>query len=295
MSQIRNEQVARVRRHGGARRMKSDLVAQLAEIPDPVQRNYAITSAYHSLGLAMADRLGRQDANWLTFGSWASHSAGKFIRGDLVPVSWGQEAVAQWNLAIICDIGPRFIRFLELSDELPTQEVRGAVQREPVLVESASLAEAFDCYATVCALGASNDSAVSHARAQLILRANILIAHHEQDFADPLVDAAIPLGGVAGVLGTRFVKITTPDGDLDVCRDVPHPGYLGGGQWPQALVELQDDRLKNLVEGFGQTLTDTRYSNATTWESLSERMGYITCFFRAYQQDPALFRFPSDF
>ncbi len=274
--------------------MNSNLAQRLIDIPDPVQRNYAITAQYHSLGVDLADRLGKRDANWLIFGAWASHSAGKFIRGDLVPVSWGQSAVAQGNLAIICDIGPRFARFLELSDEVPTADVGGAVAQEQLLTESPALAEAFACYADAILLASASDDAALRRRAQLILRANILIAHHEQDFADPLVDAAIPLGGVAGILGTRFVKITTPDGDLDVCRDVPRPGYLNGGQWPAPLDDLSDDRLVALVRGYGQTPNTTRYSNATSWESLHERMGYITCFFRAYQQDPALFQLPAE-
>ncbi len=270
-----------------------DLVARLTSITDPVQRNYSITSEYHNLGMALTARIGRSDANWLTFGAWASHTAGKFIRGDLVPVSWGQAAVAQGNLAIICDIGPRFARFLQMTDSFSAAELGVVVRKEPLLTESSSLAEAFDCYSKALLLASRGDSGTSHQRAQLILRANILIAHHEQEFADPLVDAAIPLGGVAGILGTRFVKITTPDGDLDVCRDVPRPGYLDGKQWPDALAELSDSRLKNLLQTYGQTLTTTRYSNATSWESLYERMGYITCFFRAYQQDPKLFRGPS--
>jgi hypothetical protein len=272
----------------------TDLARRLSDIPDPVARNYAITAEYHTLGMALANRLGNGDANWLIFGAWASHTAGKFIRGDLVPVSWGQDAVAQGNLAIICDIGPRFARFLDLSDAVAAQDIGREVQQDRLLTESPALAEAFECYGAAILLASATDTASCHRRAQLILRANILIAHHEQDFADPLVDAAIPLGGVAGILGTRFVKITTPDGDLDVCRDVPQPGYLKGGQWPEALTELRDDRLITLVRSYGQTLTSTRYSNATTWESLYERMGYITCFFRAYQQDPSLFRLPSE-
>lgn len=272
--------------------MTIDIVERLTDIPDPVQRNYAITAQYFSLGIELANRLGNRDANWLIFGAWASHSAGKFIRGDLVPVSWGQAAVAEGNLAIICDIGPRFARFLEVSDAVPVAELEGAVRADRLLTESPALAEAFDAYASAMVLGSSVDQFVCSKRAQLILRANILVAHHEQEFADPMVDAAIPLGGVAGILGTRFVKITTPDGDLDVCRDVPEPGYLAGRQWPDGLTELKDDRLVALVTSYGQSLTTTRYSNATSWESFNERMGYITCFFRAYQQDPSLFRLP---
>ena len=233
---------------------------------DPITRNRLITGEYRRLSEELAARIGRTNANWLTFGSWASMSAGRFIRGEVVPVTWGSDAVARGNLAIIADIGPRFVRFLEVVDSLPPLQWREAVSSEALLTESGPLAEAFGCY-TAAALAHSAQAATGRAAgsrelAQLVLRANILIAHHEQDFADPLVDAAIPLGGIAGVLATRFVTVATPDGDLDVCRDVPRPGYLRGRQWPEDLDLITDQRLLQMLADYGQDTQSTRHSDA---------------------------------
>ena len=49
--------------------------------PDLAFRNRLITSAYDDLSRETATLLGEIDANWLTFGKWASFTAGRFIRG----------------------------------------------------------------------------------------------------------------------------------------------------------------------------------------------------------------------
>ena len=74
--------------------------------PDPVFRNRLITAAYDDLSREIASLLGEVDANWLTFGKWASFTAGRFIRGEGAPVRWGAGKVAEGNIAIICDIAP---------------------------------------------------------------------------------------------------------------------------------------------------------------------------------------------
>lgn len=60
---------------------------------DPAARNRAITALYVRLSRRTAGVVGGQDANWLTFGAWASASAGRFIRGDELPVDWGADRV----------------------------------------------------------------------------------------------------------------------------------------------------------------------------------------------------------
>src|SRR5690606_30275678 len=52
---------------------------------DPVRRNYEITQAYADISRAFRDTLGIEEANWCTFATWASATAGDFIRGDQVP------------------------------------------------------------------------------------------------------------------------------------------------------------------------------------------------------------------
>ncbi len=47
-------------------------VARVVAEPDPLGWNAAITRGYHALSEAVASLLGRDHANWLTFGQWAS-------------------------------------------------------------------------------------------------------------------------------------------------------------------------------------------------------------------------------
>ena len=49
-----------------------------------------------------------------------------------------------------------------------------------------------------------------------------------------------------------------------------------------------------LLLSYGQPVDDASESAAPTWEEFDERMGFIACFFRAYQRDPGLFALPPD-
>lgn len=48
-------------------------------------RNLLITQRYHDLSQCLRDTIGCDDANWSTFATWASKTAGDSIRGDEVP------------------------------------------------------------------------------------------------------------------------------------------------------------------------------------------------------------------
>jgi hypothetical protein len=55
------------------------LVEQVVAMSDPLTRNVAITHGYHELSEAVASIVGRDHANWLTFGQWASAEARRAI------------------------------------------------------------------------------------------------------------------------------------------------------------------------------------------------------------------------
>ena len=57
----------------------------IAGIEDPVVRNLWITHAYHEWGVALSRLMGDDDVSWCGFGTWASKSAGRTIRGDELP------------------------------------------------------------------------------------------------------------------------------------------------------------------------------------------------------------------
>ena len=55
---------------------------------EPVRRNLLITQCYHDLSVALRPRLGAEHANWCTFATWASRTAGRFIRDEEVPTAF---------------------------------------------------------------------------------------------------------------------------------------------------------------------------------------------------------------
>ena len=263
------------------------LIDEAVSVPEPQARNRSITSVYVALSRAMEAVVGATDANWLHFGAWASASAGAVIRGERVGDRWAAQDVLSGNTAIIADIGPRFARFLRLHEvSRGSAELDSLVSRDPRLNESSELADAFSCYAALTAgRPAQSDD---RSRAQMMLRANVQVAHHEQRFADPLIDAAIPGGWLLGTMASQAVIVRLPDGNLHVTRDVPRPTYLCGEQWPAELNALDDPALVTLARRYGQDTDTAVSSNAPDWQDLNERMGFIFCLFRAYQRDPAL-------
>ena len=65
-----------------------DLVGRVEEIiriKDPILRNLHITLGYHELTMAMSRLLGSENLSWVGFATWASRTAGRFIRNDYMP------------------------------------------------------------------------------------------------------------------------------------------------------------------------------------------------------------------
>ncbi|WP_163868115.1 hypothetical protein [Myxococcus eversor] len=60
-------------------------VKAIASIQDPVARNYAITQGYSDLSNGLGQMLGKDNANWSTFATWASKQAGVSIRNEDMP------------------------------------------------------------------------------------------------------------------------------------------------------------------------------------------------------------------
>ena len=53
---------------------------------DPILRNFKITQCYYDLSQSIAQRIGYENVNWCTFATWASKTAGHFIRLENVNV-----------------------------------------------------------------------------------------------------------------------------------------------------------------------------------------------------------------
>jgi hypothetical protein len=293
-------------------------VEEVVARDDVLARNAAITRGYHAISEAVAAVLGRTDANWPTFGQWASAEARRSIARDAVPRPLrpllGEdvaEAVAGGNAAVFGDVAPLFIRFLEIARRRPDEPlgagsaavgrpgVTGAaatvfaeMEAFPPVAASADLRRAFRAYADVLELRDTQEQAAAKRRSERMLVANVSIGSHEQAVADPYVRAAIPGRSILAIAATAHLTIHVADGVLHRDRDVPPPAYLDGRQFPASLRDLADAEALGLAARFGQDPGSTRASDAPDWEDYDERMGFIFSFLRAYQQDPAIFHLP---
>jgi len=274
---------------------------------DPVARNQAITLGYHELAVAMASVVGRENANWLCFGQWASAEAGRAIRGESVPAILRRvigedvaEAVAAGNAAVFGDVAPAFARFVTAFTDEPLArtdperagEIVNRLRAHPQLAQSEDLRRAFGAYTDALLLLGTPLERSAKARAERMLVANASVGAHEQIVAEPHIRAAVPGGWIVAIAATAHLGLRIPDGVLALNRDVPPPRYLGGAPFPSTLMLLEDADAVALAERFGQDLYSARDSDAPDWEDYDERMGYIFTMLRAYQQDAAIFALP---
>ena len=65
---------------------RQEVEAIIALNGQPALRNLRITQCYHDLSQSIASLIGDVNANWCTFASWASKTAGRFVRGELVAI-----------------------------------------------------------------------------------------------------------------------------------------------------------------------------------------------------------------
>jgi hypothetical protein len=61
---------------------------RIAKLDQPIIRNLLITQRYHDLSRELTKVLGPSDANWSTFATWASKTAGQSIREEEVPAEF---------------------------------------------------------------------------------------------------------------------------------------------------------------------------------------------------------------
>jgi len=281
-------------------------VERVVADPDPLRRNAAITRGYHALSEAVAGILGREHANWLTFGQWASAEARESIDGTGVPVVarpfFGEEiakAVADGNAAIFGDVAPPFTAFIRLFADRGAgggpdalDRARRSLLAEPRIAASEDLVRAFGAYADAAAMLAEGDPDPARRAARMFV-ANVSVGAHEQHVADPFVRAAIPGRWISAIVATSHMGLRLPEGMLELAHDVPPPPYLGGSQFPPALERLDDPDALALAARFGQDLGSAEASDAPDWESYDERMGFIFTLLRSYQCDAALFALPA--
>jgi len=185
-------------------------------------RNLRITQTYHDLARGMAGLLGWRNTSWCCFGTWASRTAGRFIRGEAVPrgvlvmeaiaervparlraltpaalvliVRQVAQHVAHGNLIVFQDLGPLYARMLDAftgSTDLDHAAAQCTATLRPGPVTAGGddlLADAVRAYRD--AISATDPDA----RAELILLANLRIGLHEQiRLQEPITHALLSM------------------------------------------------------------------------------------------------------
>lgn len=198
-------------------------VGAVAANPDPVTRNLQITQSYHELTTALHERYGGVDLAWTAFATWASKTAGTFIRNEEVPAvlrrflddkrrgwwwpsTWLRRHhfleyarltvadvaanVAAGNLLVYARLAPIFADFLVLARELEAADparlealLAAVTERDPSVDEP--LRRAFVHYHT--ALFETD----AGKRAELVFLANALVGWHEQIRLQEAIDGAL--------------------------------------------------------------------------------------------------------
>lgn len=187
-------------------------IADICAMADPAQRNLWITYTYHRLEVALAARLGGDDVSWCAYGTWASKSAGRFIRGEVVldvlrPLFARSAAlgrivaridadvrarIGRGNLMVFAELAPLFRALLDVLD-LPASRRAEAAERAFAGLLPGTTAEGGQellqrAFAAYVAAAATTDV---KARAEQILLANTLIGYHEQIRLQPTIAAAL--------------------------------------------------------------------------------------------------------
>lgn len=304
-------------------------IARVAAMSDPVQRNLWITHIYHRLEVALGARLGGADLTWCAYGTWASKTAGRFIRGELVdgllraPARLRgvirridarvRERIAHGNRVVFAELAPRFCMLVEVLGRPRSERAGAGAALLKGLAPGRSEAGGQDMLRR--ALQAYLEAAeltCPKAKAERILLANTLVGYHEQIRLQPAIAGALAapvevlmpaedaplrrrvgerLGEALRALMTRWLMtIALPGGDLPLGRDVPRASE--SGMFPATLRVLELPELRAVVSEVDRTPDTTEGSAADDWGALADRMNFIVDLFRSRQRDLELRRAP---
>ena len=96
---------------------------------DPVRRNLLITQCYHDLSAGLAGRLGAESANWCTFATWASRTAGRFIRDEEIPAAFREVLVGSPRLTAAVARANRALSWARVDASLRDDKVLEVARR----------------------------------------------------------------------------------------------------------------------------------------------------------------------
>ncbi|MCB9759658.1 MAG: hypothetical protein H6739_07430 [Alphaproteobacteria bacterium] len=304
---------------------------RIATMDDPVLRNLNITWSYHRLLCDWTWLVGARNLSWSAYAVWASKTAGRFIRRELLPRrarSAGQLApparrfiseaithtathVARGNQLVFAELGPLFARGLALWG---VKHRRDPARRDALLAElRAGPAEEDGQDLLIRAFTHYYDAMFEdrpRRQAELILLANALVGYHEQTrLQDPVASAlALPepkrwrspppvseLVDRAGeewrTLMTRWA-MTMELPDGDVRLGRDLPPLPGGRPFPAELHRPRHPELRALLWSLDPVPNSLSGTAAEDWTCLEHRMRFIVDLFRSRQQHRPLYSAP---
>lgn len=298
-------------------------IGRVVHMTDPVQRNLWITYTYHRLELALAKHLGGVDLSWCAYGTWASKTAGRFIRGEAVPellrplvastsFRWlagadarVRERIAAGNLLVFAELAPCFAALLAVlrrDDPEAGEHLTCLAHGDSDRGGQDMLRRAMFTY---LAAAAARDPKT---RSELILLANTLVAYHEQIRLQDTIAAALAApfallvpaeaSALRGQFGqridqalravlTRFLMTMELPG-LRVHLGADVPALACGAMFPPDLERIELPELRSLLGDLDRTPDTTDGSAATDWSELGDRMNFVVDLFRSRQRDPSM-------
>lgn len=105
---------------------KENIQAIIGMDSEPILRNLKITLAYYDLSQAIANRLGDDNVNWCNFATWASKTAGKFIRMEDINVQLHKSLHAKDDYQEWLTLIQEKFRDLEIDHEINHDKIHDA-------------------------------------------------------------------------------------------------------------------------------------------------------------------------
>lgn len=306
----------------------------IAAMKDPITRNLKITQAYHDLKIGLTATLGSEDVSWCAFATWASKTAGRFIRCETlaraardllgrVP-ALGRAAssrllstvagiaaeiaghVAEGNHLVFAEMAPLYAEWIARFSRGPRgdgTDLRAFLGRlRPGPVERGGqdlLVEAFTFYHQAML---EQDR---KARAERILLANLLVGLHEQTrLQGPIagaMNAPLRHSPLCALIEDRWRALITRrlmTLELPSVRlDLGEdlPPWSAESDFPSELRRITHPRLRALLGDLDLTPDTVAGSGARDWSSLRDRMNFVVDFFRTRQNDTLLYDQPFSF
>jgi hypothetical protein len=286
-------------------------------------RNLKITQCYYNLSWAIVALVGQEHANWCTFATWASKTAGTFIRQDTfgeklitffkepLPeqaniIKTVSREIAAGNLKVFQELGPIFVRLVDtFNRDTSFDNVKLELFLAP-LRHGAVEANGQDLLRSAIRLYYGAKFATeARTKAEKMLLANAQIAYHEQMRLQDNIHGALNAlpeklekseekpedGGMSQqwreFATSNFMQLYLPSGPIELGGDLRLPP--GQPLFPSELQEIGNAELRQFLEQHGALEETAQVSGPIDWANFDQRISFLLKLFRSRQRDSQLF------